>query len=76
MIFFVNRKVGLEDEGPYTCRASNEGGFTEKKAFVRVQGQCCRSEVKLMLSVLEHLVLYDRYFRTSYKKYSSQTLFA
>ena len=31
--------MGLDDEGPYTCRAANEGGFKEEKAYVRVQGQ-------------------------------------
>ena len=46
----ICRKVGLDDEGPYTCRAANEGGFKEEKAYVRVQGQYSKTFVKQPLS--------------------------
>ncbi|KAK3087485.1 hypothetical protein FSP39_006555 [Pinctada imbricata] len=31
------RSIELENEGKYTCRAGNEGGFTEEQVYLRVQ---------------------------------------
>jgi hypothetical protein len=39
-VYIYFRNVQLDDEGSYFCRAANEGGVTEKAAYIRVQGVC------------------------------------
>lgn len=37
--FNVDRHVDLSHEGQYVCRIGNEGGYSQEKLFLRVQGQ-------------------------------------
>ena len=61
--------MGLDDEGPYTCRAANEGGFKEEKAYVRVQGQYSKTCVKRPLSKRPQIGFQDQLSLNAGQKY-------